>query len=207
MQDKDTINYGDSLRDIATREIRKQKVIDLYNGPVETDKSIKSFDFTISEKTALKLFNVRFSGTVKLGFGMAAGRECKNISDLYIPFNADYYVHVRRDCNDDMIALVIPQEKMAAYFAAYYRKNPTYDKYSKCYKSQFNIGAHCPVYNSKKWNDLVSYTIGFGMLDKLATKTENLIELVNETGRNDSTTETSNRFNNTRKVGVPYGER
>lgn len=207
MQQKNTINNGDALRDIATRQVEKKKVNGAWYGSVETDKQVRSYDFRISEKTAMKLFNVRFHGTVKIGYGMASGRECKNIADLYIPFECDYYVHIRKDCNDDSIALVIPREKMSAYFAAYYRKTPTYDKWSKCYKTQFNIGAHCPVYNSKKWNDLISFCIGFGMLDKLTEKSENLISLVNEIGRNESSIETSNRFNNDRKIGVPYKER
>ena len=207
MQQKNTINFGDSLRDIATRQVEKKKVNGAWYGAIESDKSVKSYDFTISEKTALKLFNVRFSGTVKLGYGMASGRECKNIDDLYIPFNADYYVHIRKDCNDIAIALIIPREKMSAYFAAYYRKIPTYDKYSKCFKTQFNIGKNCPVYNSKKWNDLISFSIGFGIVDKLAEKADDLISLMDDIGRKDSSLETSNRFNNERKVGIPYGER
>lgn len=201
---KNTINNGDSFRDTMFRAVMKQKIEGEWLGSVESDRSIKPYDFKISEKTGLRLLGVPVSGKIRLAWKNANIHERIRL-DTPLPLDYDVLVHVRQSKMGEYLALIITGENIAPYVEQYSRD--IYRKKSGTWQRQFNVPAPLPNEGSKKWFDLLRYCSHVVSVDKLVERAEKIQDLVNDYGRVESSTETSNRFDNKRKQGVPYRER
>jgi len=207
LQAKNTINIGDALRDVLTALILKEKRAGLWYGAVESDRTVKSYDFTIHENTAVRLFGVPFKGTVRIGWNNANITEVKGKA-LTLPdgvLDVDYFIHVRPNKDGEAVALIVPRSLLPAYVGQYAR--PIFKAKTGTTQFQFNVPAPIPNEGSKKYRDLLAYTVASMTVPNLLKKADTLLGKVNANGREDATANGSNPWLNERKNGLPYGER
>jgi len=203
---ENTINRGDGLHDVADRKICKQKVEKKWNGAKESDLEVKPADHKISLKTGERVFGMPISGTIRLAWRLANIYDGKNASLNNFPVvDVDWLIHFRPD-NDKIIALAIPRENIMAYIRNYGRE--IFKKKSFTTQIQLNTPSEkLPNIDSKKWNELMSFVKYMASADKLFQKVEDVVEKVNQVGRDEASNNSSNPRNNERKVGIPYNER
>lgn len=203
-QMKNTINSGDSFRDAMFQAVMKQRVTGEWLGSVESDRSVKPYDMKIGRSTGLRLFGVPISGRVRLAWKNANIHERLSLSTP-LPLDYDVLVHVRESKTGEKLALIIEGSNIEPYVSKYSRD--IYRKRSGTWQRQFNVPAPLPNEGSKKWFDLLSYCSHVVLVDELVAKASRIEAKVNKVGRIESSSETSNRFDNKRKQGVPYKER
>lgn len=201
-----TINEGDAFRDFLDRAVSKKRVEGLWNGAKETDATVRPDDCRISLKTAERVFGLPISGKVRIAWRLANIFEGKSASlDTLASPDLDWFIHFRPD-GENIVALAIPREKILAYWKAYGREIVRHDQATV--QLQLNTPSPTlPIAGSKKWRDLMAFVSHTAIADKAFTKVEAIMAKVNEAGRDEASSNSSNPRHNERKIGEPYKER
>jgi hypothetical protein len=201
MQAKNTINKGDAFHDAIQTLVLKYKVDGVWNGSVESDRSVKGFDIKMSEATFAKVFGVHnMGGRVRLAWCNANITEVKTGNlDLSAVFDdVDILVHGREDKDGNLYCIIVRKNDILSYVSQYGRaiekKGTT--------QFQLNVPAPLPNMGSKKWNDLCSYGDVVPMVGKVERKVTKTLVKVNKAGRKDASLNTSNPNDNVRKDGA-----
>ena len=198
-QVKNTINKGDALRELVDKRVNKTRRLGTWNGSKESDSDVKAHDVRLSEKTAMRLFGVPISGKVRFAWRFANIHESPLASlESFSGLDVDYLIHFRPDF-DEVKAIVVDRENISAYVRKYGRE--IVRKNDNTVQIQLNASAEkLPNYGSKKYNELAA----LGMIvtaSKFFTGVESVLDAVNEGGRKETTTVSSNPLNNRRKIG------
>lgn len=198
-QFKNTINKGDALRELVDKRVNKTRRAGVWNGAKESDSDIKAHDVRLSEKTAMRLFGVPIHGKVRFAWRLANIHESPLASlETFSGLDVDYLIHFRPDY-DEVKAIIVDRDNIIPYVKKYGRE--IVRKNDCTVQIQLNTPSEkLPNYGSKKYNELAA----LGMIvtvSKFFTGVESVLEAVNEGGRKETTTVSSNPLNNRRKIG------